>query len=194
MQVFDENGKFLDQWPFATPSSVNFLYISADRYLWVFDDTLRRSLSSISTDICYIRGKFGRFPGGLFNMHGASVDQQGNLYIAEVANGRARNSARVPARIRISWWANRSTPHGNDAPPFASAVLFCGGSPNHPILAVRRRSSSSVWRPTSLKTPRATAVHQLSRTPAAPAKSWSNSRERTQAAQLVCTLPGSGES
>jgi hypothetical protein len=24
MQVFDENRKFIDQWPFATPSSVNF--------------------------------------------------------------------------------------------------------------------------------------------------------------------------
>ena len=39
MQVFDENGKFLDQWPFAQPSSVNFLYVGADRNVWAFDDT-----------------------------------------------------------------------------------------------------------------------------------------------------------
>jgi sugar lactone lactonase YvrE len=29
-------------------------------------------------------------PGGLFNIHGASVDQEGNLYVAEVANGRVQ--------------------------------------------------------------------------------------------------------
>ena len=29
-------------------------------------------------------------PGGLFDIHGESVDQQGNLYVAEVANGRVQ--------------------------------------------------------------------------------------------------------
>ena len=91
MQVFDENGKFLDQWPFATPSSVNFLYISADRYLWVFDDTTSKVIKfDLDGHLLYSWGTLGDFPGGLFNMHGASVDQQGNLYIAEVANGRAQ--------------------------------------------------------------------------------------------------------
>jgi sugar lactone lactonase YvrE len=91
MQVFDENGKFLDQWPFATPSSVNFLYISADRYLWVFDDTTSKVIKfDLDGHLLYSWGSLGDFPGGLFNMHGASVDQQGNLYIAEVANGRAQ--------------------------------------------------------------------------------------------------------
>ena len=36
----------------------------------------------------YAWGTLGDHPGGFFNMHGASVDQQGNLYIAEVGNGR----------------------------------------------------------------------------------------------------------
>ena len=91
MQVFDENGKFLDQWPFAQPSSVNFLYISADRNLWVFDDTTSKVIKfDLDGHLLYSWGSLGDFPGGLFNMHGASVDQQGNLYIAEVANGRAQ--------------------------------------------------------------------------------------------------------
>lgn len=91
MQVFDENGKFVDQWPFATPSSVNFLYISADRNLWVFDDTTSKVIKfDLDGHLLYSWGSLGDFPGGLFNMHGASVDQQGNLYIAEVANGRAQ--------------------------------------------------------------------------------------------------------
>jgi sugar lactone lactonase YvrE len=35
-------------------------------------------------------GNPGRFSGGLFNTHGMSMDQEGNLYVAEVANGRAQ--------------------------------------------------------------------------------------------------------
>jgi NHL repeat len=35
-------------------------------------------------------GTLGDYPGGLFNIHGASVDQGGNLYVAEVANGRVQ--------------------------------------------------------------------------------------------------------
>src|SRR5436190_1798632 len=36
----------------------------------------------------YAWGTLGDHAGGFFNMHGASVDQQGNLYVAEVGNGR----------------------------------------------------------------------------------------------------------
>jgi sugar lactone lactonase YvrE len=91
MQVFDDNGKFIDQWPFATPSSVNFLYISADRGLWAFDDTTSKVVKyDLTGHLLYAWGALGDYPGGLFNMHGASVDQEGNLYVAEVANGRVQ--------------------------------------------------------------------------------------------------------
>jgi DNA-binding beta-propeller fold protein YncE len=91
MQVFDENGKFIDQWPFAIPSSVNFLYISADRGLWAFDDTTSKVVKyDVTGHLLYAWGALGDYPGGLFNMHGASVDQEGNLYVAEVANGRVQ--------------------------------------------------------------------------------------------------------
>ena len=91
MQVFDENGKFLDQWPFAQPSSVNFLYISADRQLWAFDDTTSKIVRfDMQGHLLYAWGALGDYPGGLFNIHGASVDQEGNLYVAEVANGRVQ--------------------------------------------------------------------------------------------------------
>src|ERR1700674_1867740 len=91
MQVFDENGKFLDQWPFAQPSSVNFLYISADRQLWAFDDTTSKIVRfDMQGHLLYAWGALGDYPGGLFNIHGASVDQEGNLYIAEVAKGRVQ--------------------------------------------------------------------------------------------------------
>jgi hypothetical protein len=37
----------------------------------------------------YEWGSQGDWPGALWNVHGMSVDQEGNLYLAEVNNGRA---------------------------------------------------------------------------------------------------------
>jgi hypothetical protein len=91
MQVFDENGKFLDQWPFAQPSSVNFLYVGEDHNVVAFDDTTSHIIKfDKDGHPLYAFGALGEYPGALFNMHGASVDQQGNLYVAEVAGGRAQ--------------------------------------------------------------------------------------------------------
>lgn len=91
MQVFDENGKFIEQWPFAQPSSVNCLYIGADRKVWAFEDTTSKVVEYDSDGhLLYAWGTLGDWPGGLFNIHGASVDQEGNLYIAEVAGGRVQ--------------------------------------------------------------------------------------------------------
>lgn len=91
MQVFDENGKFIDQWPFANPSNGQFIYIGADRNVWVFDDTTSKVVKyDREGHFLYAWGALGEWPGGLFNMHGASVDQEGNLYTAEVAGGRAQ--------------------------------------------------------------------------------------------------------
>jgi len=91
MQVFDENGKFLDQWSFAQPSSVNFLYLGEDHNVWAFDDTTSHIIKyDPQGHPLYAWGALGDYPGALFNMHGASVDQQGNVYVAEVAGGRAQ--------------------------------------------------------------------------------------------------------
>lgn len=90
IQVFDENGKFIDQWPTANPSNPQFLYIPADRSgIWVFDDTTARAVKfSLDGHYLYSWGAQGDFPGAFFNVHGAAVDQEGNLYTAEVAGGR----------------------------------------------------------------------------------------------------------
>lgn len=92
IQVFDENGKSIDQWPTANPSNPQFLIVPADRSgLWVFDDTTSKVVKySLDGQYLYSWGSLGDWPGSFFNMHGANVDQEGNLYTAEVAGGRVQ--------------------------------------------------------------------------------------------------------
>jgi DNA-binding beta-propeller fold protein YncE len=91
MQVFDENGKFIDQWPFNIPSSVNFLYANGDGAVWAFEDPTAKVVKyDREGHLLYAWGSLGDYPGAFLNMHGASVDPDGNLYIAEVGNGRVQ--------------------------------------------------------------------------------------------------------
>jgi peptidylamidoglycolate lyase len=91
IQVFEENGKFFDAWPVDEHSSINFLYISADRHLWAADDRNSKIVEyDLEGHLLYSWGTLADWPGGLFNTHGISVDQEGNLYVAEVGNGRAQ--------------------------------------------------------------------------------------------------------
>jgi streptogramin lyase len=89
IQVFDENGRFVDQFPTANPSNPQFLMIPANRALWVFDDTTAKVVKfDLDGRYQYSWGAQGDYPGAFFNMHGASVDQEGNLYVVEVGGGR----------------------------------------------------------------------------------------------------------
>lgn len=91
MQVFDENGKFLDQWPFSRASNTQFLMIPADRSLWAIEDTTSKVVKyDLEGHYLYSWGTLGDLPGMFLNMHGFSVDQEGNLYINEVGNGRVQ--------------------------------------------------------------------------------------------------------
>jgi NHL repeat len=91
MQVFDDSGKFIDQWPFNNPSSVNFLYANGDGAVWAFEDPTAKVVKyDREGHLLYAWGSLGDYPGAFLNMHGASVDPDGNLYIAEVGNGRVQ--------------------------------------------------------------------------------------------------------
>ena len=61
--------------------------ITADRQLWAAD---RRSNKILKYDLdgnfLYSWGTYGEFPGGISGVHGMSVDQEGNLYLAQVDN------------------------------------------------------------------------------------------------------------
>lgn len=90
IQVFDENGKFLDQWPTGDPpSDVHLILMSADRHLWAADRGTSKIVKwDLEGHFLYSWGTWGDFPGGMWGVHGMHVDQQGNLYVAEVDSGR----------------------------------------------------------------------------------------------------------
>jgi peptidylamidoglycolate lyase len=89
IQIFDENGAYLDQWPNIL--SPYFLFMAADQHLWVSDGVTNKILKyDLDGKLLSSWGTFGSFPGGLWGGHEISVDQDGNLYVAEVFNGRAQ--------------------------------------------------------------------------------------------------------
>ncbi|MEQ1574363.1 MAG: hypothetical protein ABL993_08970 [Vicinamibacterales bacterium] len=113
-QVFDENGKFLDSWRFGdNPSDVHAFIITADGFLWAADRGTNRMLKyDLSGNFLYSWGTWGDFPGGMWGVHGISVDQEGNFYVAEVDNGgvqkfRPRRGANpqwlVGKPVRSAW-------------------------------------------------------------------------------------------
>ncbi len=92
VQVFDENGKFLREWSFgADPSDIHLIYIGADRTLWAYDRGTSKMLKyDLQGHLIYTWGVWGDFAGGFWGVHGFSVDQDGNFYVAEVDSGRVQ--------------------------------------------------------------------------------------------------------
>ena len=86
IQIFDENGKFLRMWTLAWPrANLHFVHIDAERKVWVYDQVIQR-LMRYDRDgrLLYSWGGLGNFPGSLWGVHGISVDQDQNLYLAAV--------------------------------------------------------------------------------------------------------------
>lgn len=92
IQVFDENGTFIRQWPVGERTNLQFLIVPGDRSgVWGFTDRVSKVVKwDFEGHLLYSWGVLGDLPGMFLNMHGASVDQEGNLYTAEVGNGRVQ--------------------------------------------------------------------------------------------------------
>jgi len=87
IQIFDENGKFIESWPkVVRPYSV---LLAEDQNFWVADGTTQK-FSKFSPDgkFLFSWGTFGAFPGGFWGVHQFSVDSEGALYTADVHVGR----------------------------------------------------------------------------------------------------------
>jgi hypothetical protein len=92
IQVFDENGKYSHEWRIdADPSSLHLFYMGEDRNIWTFDRSTHKLIKyDQEGHLLYAWGTLGLFPGSLWGVHGISVDQEGNLYVAEVDGGRVQ--------------------------------------------------------------------------------------------------------
>jgi DNA-binding beta-propeller fold protein YncE len=91
VQVFDENGKYLDEWNFGPrpPMDIHSFIVTSDRKLWAADQGTHKILGyDLEGHFLYSWGSWGEYPGGMWGVHGMSTDQEGNLYVAEVNNGR----------------------------------------------------------------------------------------------------------
>jgi hypothetical protein len=91
IQVFDENGKFLDMWNTGVRSSPYAHLISTDQFLWIADGGTNRIVKyDLDGHYLYGWGGPGGQPGQFNGPHSITVDQEGNLYLAEVFNGRVQ--------------------------------------------------------------------------------------------------------
>ena len=88
IQVFDENGKYLDQWPnFSSPTRI---MITQDQHAWVSESGVGGIGGGANRILKYdLDGKLltywgtqGTFPGGMAGPHDFSVDSEGSLYIS----------------------------------------------------------------------------------------------------------------
>jgi hypothetical protein len=86
IQVFDSSGNYLDEWSIGPrPLSVHLIVMPADRSIWAFDRVSNKMIKyDLDGNLLYTWGVKGDFPGGFSGVHGISVDQDGNLYLAQV--------------------------------------------------------------------------------------------------------------
>jgi len=89
IQVFDASGGHLDTWPgIRFPLSIR---MSDDQFLWVNDGRAQKFLKfDLDGYLLSQWGTFGVEPGQMWGVHSFSVDDEGNLYTAEVWGGRAQ--------------------------------------------------------------------------------------------------------
>jgi DNA-binding beta-propeller fold protein YncE len=89
IQIFDENGTFIEQWPnIRSPTKV---IPTTDGSAWVSDGTTSKILKyDRNGHLLYWWGTTGTFSGGFRDPHQLSVDQEGNLYVADFQNRRAQ--------------------------------------------------------------------------------------------------------
>ena len=93
VQVFDENGKYLDEWRFGPrpPADIHMFIMTSDRFLWAADRGTSKLLKyDLNGRFLYSWGTWGDFPGAFWGVHGLSVDQEGNVYTAAVDSGGAQ--------------------------------------------------------------------------------------------------------
>ena len=76
-------------WPTGVRSQPYYHLITNDQFLWMGDGGTQRVLKyDLKGNFLYGWGQPGGQPGQLWGPHQMTVDQEGNLFVAEVQNGR----------------------------------------------------------------------------------------------------------
>jgi hypothetical protein len=91
IQIFDESGKFLNQWYLGDgPTATYHIYMAADQHLWASDGhgNFKFYKFDLNGKMLFSWGTQMPESGGLWGTHQFGVDQNGNLYTAEVWGGR----------------------------------------------------------------------------------------------------------
>ena len=103
MQVFDEDGTFLDMWPLTSPHWGNqgtlmvYHLVTTDGYIWVADAPTSRLLKfDLDGNFLYSWGAPGIQAGRLACSHGITTDQDGNLFVADCFAGRVQKFVPIP--------------------------------------------------------------------------------------------------
>lgn len=94
IQVFDENGRFLDQWDVGHPRppiNIHTIFMGTDGVLWAADQGSNKLHAYDEQGrFLYSWGTFGTCQGCMWGVHGFVTDKDGNLYTAEVRTGRVQ--------------------------------------------------------------------------------------------------------
>ena len=89
IQVFDLNGRYIEEW--RDIHSPFYLALSKDHHLVVADGMTQKIMQyDLDGRLLSSWGTFGGFPGAIWGVHQVSVDSEGNVYVAEVFNGRVQ--------------------------------------------------------------------------------------------------------
>ena len=109
IQVFDENGIFLDKWPSGYCHSLS---MSRDQHLWCYDGDHEQFIKyDLRGHIETVFGRYGDYPGATWGVHQIAADSEGNLYGAEVFGGRTQKFVPKPnANPRDLFWGRELAP------------------------------------------------------------------------------------
>lgn len=89
IQIFDHNGKFLDQWPGT--ARVTRVITTEDNKVWVAATRYGRFAGyDLNGKLMYQWGTLGSEPGVTDNAHQFDVDNAGNVYVADANNNRVQ--------------------------------------------------------------------------------------------------------
>ncbi|MDP6582300.1 MAG: hypothetical protein QF681_16730 [Vicinamibacterales bacterium] len=99
IQIFTEDGDFIEEWPDITdPVGV---FIDEHHAVWVISASLHRVLKySLDGELQHTWGAYGGpggLAGGLFRPHQIDVDEEGNVYIASWSGGWLNKFVPKPA-------------------------------------------------------------------------------------------------